>query len=179
MLVAALARRGVGLVIAAALLVLGVFQGYVLDGMAHPLASHLLHPVVAVVMAAAFVRILTADRASFLEHPGLRLAGIVSYGVYLFHWPVLELGLRASGIVAGRAASPILAVAVVLGLSVVAFVVGTVCYVVVERPFLRIARAPSSEVVIDLRDAAPVRERANLGPCPTTAISTTSSARPG
>ena len=150
-LVTALGRRGMGLVLGVTLLVLGVFQGFVLDGLAPPLASHLLHPVVGIVMAAAFVRILTSDRRSVLEHPGLRLAGIVSYGVYLFHWPVLELGLKASGIEPGDAGSPLLAAATVLGLSLVAFVVGTVCYVLVERPFLRIGRPP---VVIDLRDDA-------------------------
>jgi peptidoglycan/LPS O-acetylase OafA/YrhL len=175
--VSALGRRGIGALIAVTLLVLGVFQGFVVVGVAAPLASHLLHPAVGVVMAGAFVRVLTSGRTSFLEHPALRLAGIVSYGVYLFHWPVLELGLRASGIAPGRVASPVLAVAVVCGLAMVAFVVGTASYVVVERPFLRLARAPSGEVVIDLRDADSVDRRANLGPCPTTAISTTSSAR--
>jgi peptidoglycan/LPS O-acetylase OafA/YrhL len=176
--VAALRRRGVGVVIGVTLLVLGVFQGFVLEGLAPPLASHLLHPAVAIVVAGAFVRILTADRTSFLEHPGLRLAGLVSYGVYLFHWPVLALGLRASGIEPGRAGPPLLAAAVVLALSVVAFLVGTVSYVVVERPFLRIGRTPTPGLGIDLRDAARVHRRANLGACPTTATSTTSSARP-
>ena len=182
-LVVALGRRGVGVGLAVTLLVLGVFQGYVLDGLAHPLASHLLHPVVAVAMAAVFVRVLTADRPSFLEHPALRLAGIVSYGVYLFHWPVLEVGLDAAGIEAGHAGSPVLALAIVLVLSLVAFLIGTLSYVLVERPFLGIARAPA---VIDLTDAAvsersPDRrpDRANLGECPTTATSTTSSARRG
>ena len=161
-LVAALGRRGIGALLAVTLLVLGVFQGFVLDGLAHPLASHLLHPVVAIVMAAAFVRILTADRSSFLEHPGLRLAGIVSYGVYLFHWPVLELGLRAAGIEPGRAGSPALAVATVLGLSLVAFLLGTASYVLVERPFLQIGRStPATPAVIDLTDAA-LAQRADV-----------------
>ena len=151
-----LGRRGMGLVIATALLVLGGFQGFVLDGLAHPLASHLLHPVVGTVMAAAFVRILTADRTSFLEHPALRLAGLVSYGVYLYHWPVLELGLRASGIEAGHAGSPTFALAVLLGLTVASFVLGTTSYVLVERPFLRLGREPDPpkvSAVIDLTDA--------------------------
>jgi peptidoglycan/LPS O-acetylase OafA/YrhL len=154
--VTGLGRRGVGLGMAATLLVLGVFQGFVLDGLAHPLASHLLHPVVAIVMAAVFVRVLTSDRPTFLEHPALRFAGIVSYGVYLFHWPVLELGLRASGIERGDAGSPVLALAVVVGLTSVAFVVGTVSYVVVERRFLVVGRRPSPPppAVIDLTDSA-------------------------
>ena len=162
-LVAWLGRRGVGVVIAVTLVLLGVFQGVVLDGLAHPLASHLLHPVVGIVMAAAFVRILTAARTSFLEHPALRLAGIVSYGVYLYHWPVLELGLRTAGIEPGHAGSPLFALSVVLGLSVVAFVLGTTSYVLVERPFLRLGRSSEADatppVVIDLTDGAPAPRR--------------------
>ena len=165
-LVGLLGRRGMGLVLAAALLVLGVFQGFVLDGLAHPLASHLLHPVVAILMAAVFVRVLTADRPSFLEHPALRLAGLVSFGVYLYHWPVLELGLRASGIEAGHAGSPLFALAVVLGLSIVAFLLGTISYVLVERPFLQLGRAsqpqPDTPVVIDLTDDAEAAGRRDL-----------------
>ena len=167
-LVTFLGRRGMGVVLGVGLLVLGVFQGFVLDGLAHPLASHLLHPVVAVAMAAAFVRILTAERASVLEHPALRLAGLVSYGVYLYHWPVLELGLRASGIEPGHAGSPVVAVAVVLGLSLVAFLLGTVSYVLVERPFLQVGRRPAewtedAPIVIDLRDTAErERERVSI-----------------
>ena len=165
-LVAWLGRRGVGVVIAVTLVLLGVFQGVVLDGLAHPLASHLLHPVVAILMAAVFVRVLTADRPSFLEHPALRLAGLVSFGVYLYHWPVLELGLRASGIEAGHAGSPLFALAVVLGLSIVAFLLGTISYVLVERPFLQLGRAsqpqPDTPVVIDLTDDAEAAGRRDL-----------------
>jgi hypothetical protein len=129
-----------------------------LDGMEHGLIGKFLHPAVALVMAALFVRMLTTERMAFLAHPGLRLAGLVSYGVYLFHWPVLDLGLRAAGIEAGNAGSPALALVVVLGLSLLAFVIGTVSYVVVERPFLQIGRAPVREV-IDLRDADEPRSR--------------------
>jgi peptidoglycan/LPS O-acetylase OafA/YrhL len=151
-----LGRRHVGVLLAVALGALGLYQGALLDGLDHGLPAKFLHPAVALVMAALFVRALTTDRMAFLRHPGLRLAGLVSYGVYLFHWPVLEGGLGAAGIEAGAVTSPVLAVIVVLGLSLVAFVVGTVSYVLVERPFLQIGRRPAADPpvpgVIDLRE---------------------------
>jgi peptidoglycan/LPS O-acetylase OafA/YrhL len=156
MAVRVLGRRGVGVALGAVLLLLGVYQGAVLAGhrIGPPPLTHLLHPVVAVVMAAALVRVLTSPRGAVLEHPALRLAGLVSYGVYLFHWPVLELGLRFAGVEPGAASLPA-AVAALAGLSMVAFLVGTASYLAVERPFLRIGRRPASApVVIDLRDRA-------------------------
>src|SRR5687768_50557 len=87
-LVAFLQRRGLGALLGLALVGLGTYQGAILDGIGHGPFSKLLHPAVALVVAAMFVRILTrprpeASRTSYLEHPGLRLAGLVSYGVYL------------------------------------------------------------------------------------------------
>jgi peptidoglycan/LPS O-acetylase OafA/YrhL len=142
--------RGAGIALAVALLALGVYQGAILDRGSHGAVSHLLHPAVGVVMAALFVRALVGDGLRFLSHPWLRAAGLVSYGVYLFHWPVLAGGLGALGIRPGWGGPPIVALGGVAVLAVLAFVAGTVSYLVVERPFLRLGgRAP---VVIDLRD---------------------------
>jgi peptidoglycan/LPS O-acetylase OafA/YrhL len=157
-LVAWLRARGMGVVLVAGLVALGTFEGAVLDGVGHGPASKLLHTVVALVLAGMLVRILTVERrpggsgASFLEHPGLRFAGLVSYGVYLCHYPLLHHGLRAAGIEAGDGTSVVRAVAVVVGLGVAAFVVGTASYVLVERRFLQTAAPVPSPPVIDLRD---------------------------
>ena len=150
-------RRGVGIALVGLLIALGTFQGAVLDGIGHGIFSKLLHPAVAVVMAALFVRLLTADRsgdgrASFLEHPGLRLAGLVSYGVYLFHYPVLVHGLAAARIAAGDGSAPVRVLAVVAGLTLISFLLGTASYVFVERRFLQNGKAPEVPPVIDLRD---------------------------
>lgn len=162
-LVALLQRRGLGLLLGAALVGLGTYQGAILDGIGHGPFSKLLHPAVALVMAAMFVRILTRPRpdegrGSYLEHPGLRLAGLVSYGVYLFHYPVLIHGFKAAGIAAGDGSAPIRVAAVVLALTIVSFVIGTASYVLVERRFLQTSKAPTAPPVIDLRDPKPERE---------------------
>jgi peptidoglycan/LPS O-acetylase OafA/YrhL len=71
-----------------------------------------------------------------LENPALRLAGLVSYSVYLWHYPVLHWGLRRWGATPGGdagATAPAIAVALVG----VAFAVGAVTYLLVERPALR------------------------------------------
>lgn len=163
-LVALLQRRGLGALLVLALLGLGTYQGAILDGIGHGASSKLLHPAVALVMAAMFVRILTRPRAeeggrsSFLEHPGLRLAGLVSYGVYLFHYPVLIHGFAAAGIEAGDGSAPARVAAVVLALALVSFLIGAASYVIVERRFLQTAKAPAGPPVIDLRDPQPDRE---------------------
>lgn len=157
-LVTALGRRGVGVALVVALLALGSFQGAVLDGLGHGPLSKLLHPMVALVMAALFVRLLTAERpddghASFLEHPFLRFAGLVSYGVYLFHYPVLVHGLAAAGISAGDGSAPLRVAVVVVGLTVASFLLGTASYVFVERRFLQVAGPEANPPVIDLRES--------------------------
>lgn len=149
-------RRGVGVALWGALLALGVVQGAVLDGVALGRMSILLHPMAGLVVAAGIVRLTTTDRVSVLGAPALRLAGLVSYGVYLFHYPLLEHGLRLTGTDAGSAAAPFRVVVVVAALLVVSCTVGAASYVVVERPFLRLGRPPTTppRSEIDLRDDA-------------------------
>jgi peptidoglycan/LPS O-acetylase OafA/YrhL len=161
-LVALVQRPRAGVTLGAAMLALGVYQGAVLDHGAHGFLSHLLHPAVGFVMAALFVRMLTTDAAGFLSHPALRAAGLVSYGVYLFHFPVLAHGLAWLGVDAGSS-SPVSVIAAVGLLTVVAFAAGTLSYVRIERPFLRLGRgdATPARPVIDLtelerQDASPV-----------------------
>jgi peptidoglycan/LPS O-acetylase OafA/YrhL len=150
--VAFVQRRGAGVALGAVLLALGVYQGALLDHGAHGPVSHLLHPAVGAVMTALFVRALTTDSLAFLARPSLRAAGLVSYGVYLFHFPVLANGLWLFGVEPGGGSSVPSTIAVLVVLVVLAFVVGTVSYLVVERPFLRLGRSAPAPPVIDLRD---------------------------
>lgn len=164
-----LGARGVGVALVVALLALGTFQGAVLDGIGHGIFSKLLHPAVAVVMAALFVRLLTRERpalgrVSFLEHPGLRLAGLVSYGVYLFHYPVLIHGFAAAGVAAGDGSAPARVALVITALTIVSFLLGTASYVFVERRFLQVAKPAATPAVMDLRDHEGDAARRELAP---------------
>ena len=159
--------RGVGVALVAVLLGLGVWQGAILDG--HGVAaSPLLHSAVGLVMAAILLRLMTSGRSTFLEHPGLRLAGFISYGVYLFHYPILEYGFDWIGISADNPGPAWLGLASTAALTLVSFIAGGASYVLVERPFFRRkAQGPPIE-------RQPTR---TLSPWSmTTATSTTSSA---
>jgi peptidoglycan/LPS O-acetylase OafA/YrhL len=159
-LVAWLRGRGMGVVLVAAFAGLGAFEGAVLDGVGHGAASKLLHTMVALVLGALLVRLLTprpeaatrSAASALLEHPALRLAGLVSYGVYLCHYPLLHHGLAAAGIEAGDGTSVWRAVPAVLAIALAAFLCGAASYVLVERRFLQPKRPVASPPVIDLRD---------------------------
>jgi peptidoglycan/LPS O-acetylase OafA/YrhL len=172
-LVRMLQPRAVGIALVVALISLGVWQGAILAGTAKAHA-YLLHPAVGLVMAAILLRLMTLGRPTFLEHPGLRLAGIVSYGVYLFHYPILEYGFRWIGIGARDPGPAYLMIAATITLTLVSFIVGGASYALVERPFFR--RKVEAPVPQGPRgDRQPTR---TLTAWPmSTATSTTSSAR--
>lgn len=153
--VSVLRTRSAAVVLWVALGALGLMQGAIIEGVAVE-AAPLLHPAVGLVMAAWIVRLLTSARESVLSRPTLRLIGLVSYGTYLFHFPLLVHGLRLTGSAGGATPARSLAVvAVILGL---ALVVGAVSYRFVERPFLRSGeRRPPAAPVVDLRDRQPQR----------------------
>ncbi len=152
-LVEAVQRRGAGVALFVALIGLGAYEGAVLDGVGHGLGSKLLHTFVAGVLSLLLLRGLTAmpkmsdggaPRAAILEHPSLRLAGLVSYGVYLFHYPVLQYGLRAAGVSYGSPVAPARALLAVAALTAVSFAAGIASYLIIERRFVR-ASPPREE----------------------------------
>lgn len=148
-LVALLATRWTAVCLWVSLALLGLLQGAVIEGVAVGTAP-LLHPGVSLVMAAWIVRLLTSPRESVLCHPVLRLMGLVSYGTYLFHFPLLVHGLRLSGSADAAAPMSLFVVLILLGL---AFLAGAASYRFVERPFLRSGVSPAPAApVIDLRD---------------------------
>lgn len=74
----------------------------------------------------------------------MRLAGLISYSLYLWHVPILIFGLRWAGVSAPVGARDAIVIAVALAACVV---VATLSYTFVERPFLDRRRTA--------RDAAP------------------------
>lgn len=94
------------------------------------------------VPALVAVMVLTASRTRFaraiLDSVPLKLAGIVSYGIYIYHVPCLDLVDRTM-LQAGLDAPeyPMIFAAAGLALTLVA---ATLSYLIVERPILRLVR---------------------------------------
>ncbi|MGQ0824391.1 MAG: acyltransferase family protein [Actinomycetota bacterium] len=118
-----------------AIVALGTYHGASLGLASQPIVDALVHPLVGLGAATALLHILTTPRSTALAHPVLRWFGTISFGLYLWHYPILDRGLRWTrtqmpnpSIVATMAAA-----AVLCALSVGA---ATASYVFVERPFL-------------------------------------------
>ncbi len=98
------------------------------------LDSSVAYPgLVAVVPTAAAALLIAAWRGPgprvLLERAPVRFLGRISYSLYLWHWPILVLGVLAAGgtlPVSGR-----------LGLAAIAVVVAAASWTIVEEPFRR------------------------------------------
>jgi peptidoglycan/LPS O-acetylase OafA/YrhL len=103
-----------------------------------------LHPLIGVCIAVALVHVLSRpDAAPVLTDSRLRWFGTISFGLYLWHYPILDHGLRWARDATSlpTAVSTTLAVPVLVAASVgVAFV----SYTLVERRFL-VRRTPAGD----------------------------------
>ena len=96
-----------------------------------------VHPAASLLFAGIVLRLAVDDGPHRLGHPVLRYAGMVSYGVYLWHYRVLSLAFSVTGIVPGDGTPAAAVVAVALAAVAASMAVGTASYLLVERPFLR------------------------------------------
>jgi peptidoglycan/LPS O-acetylase OafA/YrhL len=113
----------------------GTYHGASLGLAANPVVDAFLHPVVGVCTAIALLHILTTKRWSVLDHPTVRWFGTVSFGLYLWHYPILDYGLRwtRTQIPEPNITQTVLAVLILCMCSVGA---AAISYWLVERPFL-------------------------------------------
>jgi peptidoglycan/LPS O-acetylase OafA/YrhL len=88
----------------------------------------LVAPVVVSLATAALI--MSSHGASWLAFAPLRYIGRISYGLYLYHWPLFILGER------WKVHTPFHLYAV--GLIAVIFAVATISYEIVEKPILRL-----------------------------------------
>ena len=100
-----------------------------------PLVPGLIALMIACVSSTRWARRL-------LETAPLRLLGVMSFGVYIYHLPALNLVARAMA-AAGREAGEHRLLFGVVGLAA-SIGVATVSYVVIERPLLRLSKGQSS-----------------------------------
>jgi peptidoglycan/LPS O-acetylase OafA/YrhL len=159
----ALRRPAAGVTDAVAMLVVGTYHGWRLHGGPRDLAlDPFLHPVFGILSAAALVHLLTRAGPPRLRHPAFRLLGLLSFSLYLWHWPILVHGMqwgRRYQVLPDAIWVPVTALFFVG----IALVVATASYLLVERPFLVNRRASKAEPVSGVPDVAPKPQVGPIG----------------
>lgn len=124
----------------AALAVLSHLQSTMLGTSRHDWVAASLHPAVAFVFAVLVVHLVQRPSPALLANTSIRFLALISYSVYLWHYPVLAEGLDAAGLLDTGAEQLPKVVVVVAVLLVVTLAVSGISYLVAERPAMR-ARA--------------------------------------
>jgi peptidoglycan/LPS O-acetylase OafA/YrhL len=138
LLVRAATARGAGIALVAALVALGTFHGATFQAETenHPL-EYALHPLVGLVLGGLVLRLACGPTVRALTRTPWRVLGLVSYSLYLFHYPILDHGMDWFGLRSAAerpAPSVLLAVTVLLALALGAGLAG---YLLFEAPFSR------------------------------------------
>jgi peptidoglycan/LPS O-acetylase OafA/YrhL len=139
------------------LVVVGSYHGKSLGMANHPIVDALVHPIFGLLTAAILLRLLTSRSAYAASSSHLRMLewfGTISFGLYLWHYPILDQGLRwtRASVPIPSAWSTVLAVPVLVACAIG---VAWLSYVLVERPFTKRRERPE-----------PVRRAGTLSPWP-------------
>jgi peptidoglycan/LPS O-acetylase OafA/YrhL len=132
------ARPYAGVVLLLALLALGTWHGATFQQEAggNGWLEDATHPIAGVLIAALVLRWLTGDAPRFLSWTPWRFLGTISFGLYLWHYPVLLYGLDWLGIRGeGAAPSPPVTLLVCVALVGLSVLLATLSYVGVESRF--------------------------------------------
>jgi peptidoglycan/LPS O-acetylase OafA/YrhL len=137
-------RPAFGLGVMLAMLGVGAYHGSTLGGSRRNGFDPFLHPLFGLLAAALILHLLTTTRHAWMEHRALRALGLISFSLYLWHWPILRRGIPWA---MGFAPMP---TALWLPIVIVAFVtlavaVAMLSYLLVERPF--VAKKPTSKAL--------------------------------
>jgi len=143
-LVRALTTRGALGGLLAALLLVGTYHGATHQSGRAGLLPHLVHPVAGVVLAGLVVRLTCGPAPRLCLHPALTWLGGISFSLYLWHYPILDVGLAQVG------PSQPSSVVVLITLLLVAAGIGvaTIAHSLVERPAARRARARAARLPV-------------------------------
>jgi peptidoglycan/LPS O-acetylase OafA/YrhL len=145
-LVDVLTTRAALPVLTIALLAVGTYHGATFQHPTESVLPDLVHPVAAVVLAGLLVRLVAGGPVRLLEHPVMVWLGGISFSLYLWHYPILDQGLRLTGAMRGPAPQAALTGAVLI---VLAIGVAWVSHQLVEVPAAaRRSRRPASLPVV-------------------------------
>jgi peptidoglycan/LPS O-acetylase OafA/YrhL len=136
LLTRALATRSAGIAAAIVFLAMGTYHGSTYAKWRGNWFDPFVHPIVGLAVAAGIVSLClrpTASETIFQTKP-LRLAGLISYSLYLWHVPILFYALRWAGVDTPLGARDGVVIAMALACCVAA---ATLSYTFVERPFLQ------------------------------------------
>ncbi|CAN5238456.1 hypothetical protein BH24ACT1_BH24ACT1_13380 [soil metagenome] len=142
---------------------LGVYHGATYRRPSEVPIEGYLHLVASFVIAAAVINLLCRDRLTVCHSRPLRFFGLISYSIYLWHFPVLEYGLPLVGLDAGGTTTGSLAGVAALWLILLSLLAGLAAYLLVERPFIQLQAKRTSR---RKREVAKVTE-ANNAPAKT------------
>lgn len=137
-------RRGVLCAIVLGLLLLGSYHGSTLAVSRRNGFDPFMHPLFALLVAGVVLHLATRDRSVWLAHPVLRWFGMISFSLYLWHYPILSHvlawtnGGRPMPAVLWRPIAVAMAFALAVGVAVVS-------YHLVERPFARLGRPSDAD----------------------------------
>jgi peptidoglycan/LPS O-acetylase OafA/YrhL len=129
-------HRRVPIVIIGGLLALGTYHGSSLGMGRRSLLDAMLHPLVGFLVAAALLRMLTGSPPRLFTNATARFFGLISFGLYIWHYPILEHG-RGLQSMAVPLPSWLWSSMVVAMLFAVGVAAATVSYFAIERPFVR------------------------------------------
>ncbi len=138
-------RPGVAWAIAGAFVAMGWYHGATYRRPGGAEVESALHIGASFLLAAVVIRLVCGEQGGLCDRRPLRFCGLVSFSLYLWHFPVIDAALGLLGVSGGGATTgPLAALAAALCVAV-SLAVGTGAYLAVERPLpRRRERTPSS-----------------------------------
>jgi acetyltransferase len=134
-IVSVVRRKWVGVAAGLVLVAIGTYHGSTLGASRRNGFDPLLHPLFGLAAAVLILHLLTTTRRAWLEHRALRAVGLISYSLYLWHYPILRHGIPWARRIVPLPSVVWLPVVIAVFVALT-LLVATLSYLLVERPFV-------------------------------------------